>query len=64
MVFTSAECLEAYVPLEAVCALSSLSQIEDFPIRGGKEVICFPVIFGCDGLQELQLLQLWGSSPQ
>lgn len=26
-------------------------------VRGGKSVICFPVLLGCDGLQELQLLQ-------
>ena len=64
VVFTSAEYLEACVSLEAVSALSSLSQIEDFPIRGGKGVIYFPVIFGCDDLQELQQLQPWNSSPE
>lgn len=36
VVFSTAEYLEAHVRLGAVCALSSLSLAEDFPVSGGK----------------------------
>lgn len=65
VIFTSAEYLRVCVRLEAVHAFKPQSDW-GFPNKReeGGWVIDFPVIFGCDNVQELQLLLPWNSSPE
>lgn len=65
VIFTSAEYLRLCVRLEAVHAFKPQSDW-GFPNKReeGGWVIDFPVIFGCDNVQELQLLLPWNSSPE
>lgn len=65
VIFTSAEYLRVCVRLEAVHTSKPQSDW-GFPNKReeGGWVIDFPVIFSCNNVQELQLLQPWNSSPE